>query len=71
MGIIGLNYSALLIGITVISAYVGYELERTKRIEYVLLKKLEYQFQKGQDILGNLLPRFVKDRVKQGVRYIA
>lgn len=71
MGIIALDYAALLIGITSISAYVGYELERTKRIEYVLLKKLEYQFQKGQDILGNLLPRFVKDRVKQGVRYIA
>ena len=71
MGIIVLDYSALLLGITIISAYVGYEIEKTKRTEYVLLKKLEYQFQKGQDILGNLLPRFVKDRVKQGVRYIA
>lgn len=70
IAIIGSNYSALLFGITFISAYVGYELERTKRMEYVLLKRLEYQFQKGQDILGNLLPRFVKDRVKQGVRYI-
>ena len=70
MGILTLDYSALLLGITTISAYVGYELEKARRIEYVLLKKLEYQFQKGQDILSNLLPRFVKDRVKQGVRYI-
>ena len=37
----------------------------------MLNKKLEYKFQKGHDILGYLLPGFVKERVKQGIRYIA
>lgn len=71
MAIISMNYMALLVGITLISAFVGYALEKSRRTNYILRKKLEYQFQKGQDILGNLLPKFVKDRVKQGVRYIA
>ncbi|CAG9311321.1 unnamed protein product [Blepharisma stoltei] len=71
MEIIAMNYIVLLSGITVISAFVGYALEKSRRTSYILRKKLEHQFQKGQEILGNLLPRFVKDRVKQGVRYIA
>ncbi|CAG9325909.1 unnamed protein product [Blepharisma stoltei] len=71
MEIISMNYIVLLVGITIISAFVGYALEKARRTNYILRKKLEHQFQKGQEILGNLLPRFVKDRVKQGVRYIA
>lgn len=71
LSIIILNYTALLFGITLVSAFVGYALEKAKRMEFVLMKQLEYQYQKGQDILGTLLPKFVKDRVAQGVRYIA
>ena len=68
---IGLKYLALLVGITLVSAFVGFSLEKSRRTQYVLQKKLEFQMQKGQEILGNLLPKFVKERVKQGVRYIA
>lgn len=69
--IVLINYYALLIGIFLISAYIGFKIEKFNRMEFVLDKKLQFQFQKGQDILGNLLPGFVKDRVKEGVRYIA
>lgn len=69
--VIMVNYIALLFGITIVSAFVGFSLEKSKRKEYTLGKTLEDQVQKGQDILGNLLPKFVRDRVKQGVRYIA
>lgn len=71
LSIIILNYTALLLGITLVSGFVGYALEKSKRTEFVLIKQLENQYQKGQDILGTLLPKFVKNRVAQGVRYIA
>lgn len=71
LAIIIMNYMGLLIGILVVSTFVGYALEKSKRLEFVLHKNLEQEYQKGQDILSNLLPKFVKDRVKQGVRYIA
>ncbi|CAG9332606.1 unnamed protein product [Blepharisma stoltei] len=69
--IILFNYAVLSIGIFLVSTYVGYLLEKFAREEFVFQRKLEFQFQKGQDILSNLLPNFVKDRVKEGVRYIA
>ncbi|CAG9333982.1 unnamed protein product [Blepharisma stoltei] len=69
--IILFNYATLTIGIFLVGAYVGYMLEKFTRMEFVFQRKLEFQFQKGQDILSNLLPNFVKDRVKEGVRYIA
>ena len=69
--IIVFDYSSLLIGNFFVSAFVGYVLEKEKRYEFVLRKQMEAEFQKGQDILGNLLPKFVRDRVKMGIRYIA
>lgn len=68
--IIILNYTILLLGILFISAYIGFVLEKSRRDEFALKKKLEFQLQKGQAILGYLLPDFVKNRVKQGVTYI-
>ena len=71
LSIIVLDYSFLLVGNFFVSAFVGYTIEKERRMEFVLRKRMESEFQKGQDILGNLLPKFVRDRVKQGVRYIA
>ena len=68
--VIILNYSVLLIGIFLISAYIGFILEKSQRNEFSLRKKLEFQLQKAQAILGYLLPDLVKNRVKQGVTYI-
>ena len=71
LSIIVLDYTSLLVGNFFVSAFVGYTIEKERRLEFILRKRMESEFQKGQDILGNLLPKFVKDRVKQGVRYIA
>ena len=51
--------------------YIGYTIEKCNRLDHINSCKLEYKFQKGHDILGTLLPGFVKERVKQGIRYIA
>ena len=71
LSIIILDYTSLLVGNFFVSAFVGYTIEKERRLEFILRKRMESEFQKGQDILGNLLPKFVKNRVKQGVRYIA
>lgn len=63
--------STILIPLFTMSLFVGHTLEKCSRQDYILNKQLDYKFQKGHDILGNLLPGFVKERVKQGVRYIA
>ena len=69
--IIVLSYSALLLGITVVSAYAGYTLERESRDAFVGRRQLESECKRGQEMLGMLLPKFVKDRVKSGERNIA
>lgn len=40
--VILMNYTSLLFGITFISAFVGYKIEKGNREEFVLRKKLEY-----------------------------
>lgn len=69
--IIVLSYFALLWGITAVSAYVGYTLERESRDAFVKRRQLEGEYRRGQEMLSNLLPKFVKDRVKSGERNIA
>jgi len=66
-----INYYVMLSGITFFSAFVGYQLERGRRTLYVLNRRMEGDFEKNQDILANLLPEFVKDRIKKGERSIA
>jgi len=71
LAIIVLNYTALLFGILCVCCFVGFKVEQYKRKEYSLRKRLESEYQRGQDILSNLLPAFVKEKVRQGVRYLA
>ena len=66
-----LNYGVLLTGIFLISGYIGRQLERGRRSKFILQRQLEHHNRKFQEILGNLLPPFVKEKVKHGVRYIA
>mmetsp|Transcript_17725 Transcript_17725/g.31998 ORF Transcript_17725/g.31998 Transcript_17725/m.31998 type:complete len:2024 (-) Transcript_17725:332-6403(-) len=61
----------LTIGITVISAAVSYAAERNNRERYKLIEISEQEIQKTKAILSFLLPSFVKERVKDGARYIA
>lgn len=71
MAIFIMSYSVLLCGIFGVSSFVGFVVERLGRAEYALHKGLESEHQRGQDILSNLLPSFVKEKVKQGIRYLA
>jgi magnesium-transporting ATPase (P-type)/class 3 adenylate cyclase len=66
-----LSYMILDISISITSAFLGYYLERTGRLEYKLMRMKEIGVEKSQRILSFLLPAFVKKRVKDGARYIA
>ena len=71
MVIMVVSYAILLVGLFTGSAFVGFVVERWRRSEYAVRKELEGEHQRGQGILSNLLPSFVKEKVKQGVRYLA
>lgn len=61
----------LLVAITITSGFIGYFLERARRFEHKLMNIAENGVEKMQTILSYLLPAFVRNRVKKGVRYIA
>lgn len=69
--LIALNYLVLTFSITITSAFLGYYLERSRRLEYKLISLEKIDIDKSQRILSFLLPGFVKKRVKDGARYIA
>ena len=54
-----------------ISSAIGYEIEKYYRKVFILNLKIQIQVENTQSILEILLPEFVIDRVKAGVRYIA
>ena len=66
-----LSYIILNLSITITSAFLGYYLERTKRLEYKFMRMEEIGIEQSQRILSFLLPAFVKKRVRDGARYIA
>ncbi|CAG9315347.1 unnamed protein product [Blepharisma stoltei] len=61
----------LVVSITLTSSFIGYNLERSRRYEHKLMNIAENGVEKIQTILSYLLPAFVRNRVKKGVRYIA
>ena len=61
----------LIISITLTSAIQGYYCEKSRRTEYELVNKLKSGIDKTTAILSIMLPPFVKNRVKDGCRYIA
>lgn len=66
-----LEYSVLIVAISLTSAIVSYTSERSSRRNFVNMRELEYEYQKGRYLLDNLLPAFVQPRVSQGIRYIS
>jgi magnesium-transporting ATPase (P-type)/class 3 adenylate cyclase len=66
-----LTYMIFLISITITSGIAGYKLDQHRRLQHKLIQTITDQVEKSQSILGFLLPAFVKNRVKDGVRYIA
>jgi hypothetical protein len=71
LGALIIYYFIMIVAITIICATIGYWLERGERNEFKIIRETESEFVKSQNVLGCLLPQFVKDRVKDGVRYIA
>lgn len=65
------SYLILNFAISATSTFLGYYLERTRRLEYKLMSIERNEVEKSQRILSFLLPGFVKKRVKDGARYIA
>jgi phospholipid-translocating ATPase len=66
-----LSFLILNFSISATSAFLGYYLERTRRLEYKLMTLEKIDVERSQRILSFLLPAFVKKRVKDGARYIA
>ncbi|CAG9318515.1 unnamed protein product [Blepharisma stoltei] len=61
----------LVVAITATSGFIGYFLDKSKRQEHKLINIAKNGVEKIQTILGYLLPAFVRNRVKKGIRYIA
>lgn len=68
---IGFIYILLSIGILFLSFTIGYTLERSKKLQYRYLERVEFEYNKGQEILANLFPHFIRRKVKKGERAIA
>ena len=66
-----LSFLILNFAVSATSAFLGYYLERTRRLEYKLMSMEKIDVERSQRILSFLLPAFVKKRVKDGARYIA
>lgn len=62
---------SILISVTLISAIIGHQGDRSRREHFKLLRTTEIEIQKSKSIIGYLLPQFVIKRVRDGVRYIA
>lgn len=68
---LALLYTTYFICLCLNSAAVGYSIDKTKRQEFILIRKVEIEVNKSKSVLSYLLPAFVRKRVKDGVRYIA
>ena len=66
-----ISYIVILIGVTVMAAMLGYHLINGDRKEFQLFQQTCVDVQRCRDILGCLLPEFVRARVREGARYIA
>ncbi|OMJ96302.1 hypothetical protein SteCoe_30 [Stentor coeruleus] len=58
-------------GLLVNTSSVGYSIDKTKRQEYILIRKVEIEVDKSKSVLSYLLPAFVRKRVKDGCRYLS
>ncbi|CAG9318895.1 unnamed protein product [Blepharisma stoltei] len=66
-----LTYCTLVLSITITSSISSREIEKSKRMEQKLLHDIEAEFESNTSILSQLLPSFIRNRVKEGTRYIA
>ncbi|CAG9334360.1 unnamed protein product [Blepharisma stoltei] len=71
ISLVSIQYLIFSIAIAVSCGIEGYFFEFSRRSEFKLLRIVENGVEKTQEILSHLLPAFVRNRVKKGVRYIA
>ena len=64
------SYSAVYVSICLVASIAGYFIDKSGRIEFNLVQKVQVEIHKTKSVLGYLLPAFVRKRVKNGVRYI-
>lgn len=69
--IFSLKSIVLIISITLNSGIQSFYCEKSSRTEYELINKLKSGIDKTHSILSIILPPFVRNRVKDGMRYIA
>jgi magnesium-transporting ATPase (P-type)/class 3 adenylate cyclase len=71
IGSLFLQQFVILLSIGVLASAGGYSMERNSRERFRLTQIIKLEVEKSQSILSFLLPAFVKDRVRDGARYIA
>lgn len=65
------SYAMVYITLCAISSIIGYNIDKNKRLEFLLVQKVQVEIQKTKSVLNYLLPSFVRKRVKEGVRFIS
>ena len=64
------SYIVVYISICSVASIAAYFIDKSGRIEFNLVQKVQIEIHKTKSVLGYLLPAFVRKRVKNGVRYI-
>ena len=64
-------YSVSYLSLCLTTSLVAYHLDKSKRLEFVLVQQVQVEIQKSKSVLSYLLPAFVTKRVQDGVRYIS
>mmetsp|Transcript_34495 Transcript_34495/g.31182 ORF Transcript_34495/g.31182 Transcript_34495/m.31182 type:complete len:241 (-) Transcript_34495:1095-1817(-) len=61
----------LLTALASISVYLGAQIEKQKRIDFMAYMKIDNQSSTYNNILGLLVPNFVKNLLNRGIKYLA
>ena len=64
-------FSIIYLCICLTASLVAYNIDISKRNEFVLVQKVNVKIRKAKSVLSYLLPSFVIKRVQNGVRYIS
>lgn len=64
-------YTFIYLTLCTLSSIITYHIDKSKRLEFLLIQKVLLDIQKTKGVLNFLLPTFVRKRVKDGVRFIS
>ena len=66
-----ISYTIVYLILFAISSIISYNIDKSKREEFLLVQTVQLEMQKNKSVLNYLLPAFVRKRVKDGVRFIS